>query len=53
MNTNEIMQKALKTMSNKEKAAIWPPLEERTLLSVKAGSAATNRSLSSTIKIKQ
>lgn len=26
MSTNEIMQKALKTMSNEEKAAIWPPL---------------------------
>ena len=26
MSTNEIMQKALKSMSNEEKAAIWPPL---------------------------
>jgi|TARA_R110002073_G_scaffold138175_1_gene287364 hypothetical protein len=29
MTTNELMQKALKTMSNKEKAAIWPPLTRK------------------------
>jgi len=32
MTTNEIMQKALKTMSNTEKAKVWPPIPERTLL---------------------
>ena len=29
MTTNEIMQKALKTMSNEEKSAIWPPLTRK------------------------
>ena len=33
MNTNEIMQKALKTMSNEDKAAIWPPLSKKELCS--------------------
>lgn len=29
MNTNEIMQKALKTMSNEDKAKIWPPITRK------------------------
>ena len=29
MTTNEIMQKALKTMSNTEKAKVWPPITRK------------------------